>query len=134
MKQKLVEAHMACAEIYSQLSTAERLKVGCVIVKDDTIIAIGYNGTPKGEHNVCEDRHGYTLPNVIHAEDNALRKLTKSELSSSGASLFVTHTPCLNCGVRIVDAGIKDVYYKTEYLGENGLQYMINKGVNVIKI
>jgi dCMP deaminase len=120
MKQKFIDAHMASAEVYSRLSSAKRLQVGCVVVKDNTIIGIGYNGMPSGWTNDCEmkvyatewsidndiwdyqeeDGTQYNLktrPEVLHAETNALAKIARSTNSSEGASLFVTHAPCIDC-------------------------------------
>jgi len=124
MKEKFAIAHMRAAYVYADLSYCERRKVGCVIVKDDSIIAIGYNGTPSGEENVCEDCNGDTKPETIHAEDNALRKLTKRPESADGGVMFVTTAPCKGCASRVVDAGIKKVYYVELYRNANGVDYL----------
>lgn len=134
MKDKFVKAHMRAAYVYASLSSCERRQVGCVIVKHNSIIAIGYNGTPAGECNKCEDENGITRPDVIHAEDNALQKLMPSPTSSKGASMFVTTAPCKGCAVRIVNAKIKRVYYDDVYRNENGLDYLRRKGIEVIKV
>lgn len=129
MKEKHKHAHMHAAFGYAELSYCKRKQVGCVIVKDDTPIAIGYNGTPSGEENVCEDENGKTKPNVIHAEDNALRKLTRSHESSIGAHVFVTMAPCRRCAEKLRDARVAKVYYAEVYQGEDGLDYLNEHGI-----
>jgi len=130
---KFLTAHMKAAEVYAELSSAVRLKVGCVIVKDNTIICIGYNGMPSGWDNRCEnsvyvdDMHVQlvTKPEVIHAEANALAKVTRSTNSSEGASLFVTHAPCMDCAKQIYQAGIGQVFYKHLNLKNNdGIDFL----------
>lgn len=123
MKEKFLIAHMRAAFVYADLSHCERKKVGCVIVKDGTVIAIGYNGTPSGEDNCCEINN-VTKPEVIHAEDNALRKLTKSSESAKGAVMFVTTAPCKLCASRIIDAGIEKVYFVDMYRNADGIEYL----------
>jgi len=112
------------AEETARLSTAKKLKVGCVIVKDDRILSVGYNGTPSGWDNECEEikeQHDigttmlFTKQEVIHAEANALMKICTSTESSKGASLFVTHYPCVHCAKLIYQAGISEVYYINDY-------------------
>lgn len=134
MKEKFAKAHMKAAYVYSELSYCTRRQVGCIIVKHDSIIAFGYNGTPSGAENVCEDCDGNTKPEVIHAEDNALRKLTKGTESADGAVMFVTTAPCKLCASRIIDAGIKTVYYADLYRNANGIDYLKNRGVDVIQL
>lgn len=134
MKEKFIQAHMKVAYVYAALSSCERRKVGCVIVKDNSIIAIGYNGTPAGEDNCCEDEHGSTLPITIHAEDNCLRKLTGSTNNAMGASAFITLCPCILCAPRLIDAGITHVYYSEVYHNEDGLQHLEKNGVKVTKV
>lgn len=134
MKEKFIQAHMSAAYVYASLSSCERRKVGCVIVKDNSIIAIGYNGTPAGECNCCENEAGETIDAVIHAEDNALRKLTASTNNGIGAAAFVTLCPCKGCATRIVDAGITTVYYDEIYHNEDGKDYLEMRGVEVIKV
>lgn len=131
MKLKHAQAHMKVAHIYAELSYCKRKKVGCVIVKNNTPIAIGYNGTPSGEDNSCEE-NGVTKPNVIHAEDNALRKLTRSHESSEGAIVFLTATPCLRCAEKLTDAGVSKVYYGEVYHGSSqgiGLDHLHKHGI-----
>ena len=133
MKNKFVNAHMKVAETYAQLSSARRLQVGCVIVKNDTIIGIGYNGMPSGWDNKCEDADYVddmhvklvTKPEVIHAEANALAKVTRSTNSSEGASIFVTHAPCMDCAKQIYQAGISEVIFKHLNLKNNdGIDFL----------
>ena len=160
MKSKFIDAHMKAAEVYAELSSATRLHVGCVVVKDNTIIGIGYNGMPTGWDNVCEDieyvlkeechatpewliengfsesAHGWsrkkTKREVLHAETNALAKIARSTNSSDGASLFVTHEPCLDCAKIIHQAGIKEVFYRSPYPRANGGAEFLEKcGVEV---
>ena len=142
LKDKFQKAHMRAAEVYAELSSARRLHVGCVIVKNDTIIGIGYNGMPSGWDNNCEtetyidDFHieMVTKPEVIHAEANALAKVTKSTNSSEGAHLFVTHAPCLDCAKQIYQAGISHVYYRNNYKSEVGLEFLQKCQVHIKKV
>ena len=132
MKSKNAKAHMHVAYIYANLSHCNRRKVGCVIVKHDSIIAIGYNGTPSGEDNCCEDDNTkLTKDTVIHAEDNALRKLTKQYESAIGSDVFVTTAPCKLCAVRLADAGVKKVYYSELYQNTDGIQYLRKRNIEV---
>jgi dCMP deaminase len=124
MKDKFIHAYMDVAERFAQLSTAKKLQVGSVIVKDNRIISIGYNGTPSGWDNECEehviDDVFKTKPEVIHAEMNALMKLARSPESGEGAALFVTHFPCIECAKCIYQAGISIVYYRNQYEASKG--------------
>ena len=131
MKDKLKRAHMGAAFHYADLSYCNRRHVGCVIVKNDTPIALGYNGTPSGEENICEDEDGLSKPNVIHAEDNALRKLQRSHESSVGAYVFVTTAPCIRCAEMLKDAQVGKVYYATLYKGTEGLEYLIKHNIEI---
>lgn len=142
MKQKFIEAHMRTAENYAELSSARRLKVGCVIVKNDTIIGIGYNGMPSGWDNNCEEeildgdiKTLKTKPEVLHAERNSLDKITRNGgIGSNGASLFVTHAPCLECAKSIYGAGINSVYYRDQYRSVEGIEFLEKCGINVKQI
>jgi dCMP deaminase len=127
MKQKYIDTYMRVADVFAELSYAERRKVGCVVVKDDTIIALGYNGTPTGWDNDCEDEWNKTKPEVIHAEQNALDKIVRSTTSSVGADMFVTTAPCIECAKRILGAKINKVYYRDIYRNDDGIQFL-NKG------
>jgi dCMP deaminase len=138
MKPKHQTAHMRAAHIYAELSTARRLKVGALVVKDDRIISIGYNGMPKGWDNNCEfeleDGSIKTKPEVLHAETNAIAKLARSNESGLDADLFVTHSPCLDCAKLIYQSGIKRVYYANAYRDESGVTFLKNSGVEVTKL
>jgi len=143
MKEKYIEAHMKVAEIYADLSSAKRMKVGCVVVKDNTIIGIGYNGMPSGWDNTCENFVGYgsngeerlnTKPEVLHAETNAIAKISKSTHSSEGATLFVTHAPCLECAKLIYQSGINSVYYRDTYRNDEGLKFLEQCKIETLKI
>ncbi len=134
MKQKLAEAHMQAAYVYASLSYCNRRQVGCVIVKDDTIIAIGYNGTNPGEENSCEDENGNSKPNVVHAEDNAIRKLVRSPNNATNSTVFVTTCPCLPCARRLASAGVDTVYYDQVYRSTDGPDYLESRGITVIHL
>ena len=118
----------------AEMSRCKRKQVGCVIVKNGTPIAIGWNGTPSGEDNNCEDTDGNSKPNVIHAEDNALRKLTRSNESAEGAIVFLTAAPCMRCAERLSDAKIEKLYYAELYVSGThglGLDYLEKHGIEV---
>jgi dCMP deaminase len=142
MKQKFVDAHMKVAEVYAELSSAKRLHVGCVIVKDNTIIGIGYNGMPSGWDNVCEvvkhtDFTGTVVtmskPEVLHAETNAIAKVSKSTNSTDGATMFITHAPCLDCAKLVYQSGINSVYYRNTYKNDDGLKFLEKCNIKVEK-
>ena len=117
-------AHMKVAEIYGDLSTAKRAHVGCVIVKDNRIISIGYNGMPAGWDNTCEIDN-VTKPEVLHAETNAIAKVARSSESCHGATLYVTMAPCLDCAKLIYQSGIHRVVYRNDYpKGDAGLTFL----------
>jgi len=132
MKTKFIEAFMDCAVRFSQLSTAKRLQVGAIIVKDDRIISIGYNGMPSGWTNECECENGtVTKDEVIHAEANAIAKLAKSSESGQDAVMFCTHAPCIHCAKMIYTSGISKVYYKQKYRTDDGLDFLKKCNVKV---
>jgi dCMP deaminase len=142
MKQKFIDYFMDVAERTSQLSHAVRLKVGAIIVKDDRIISIGYNGMPSGWDNNCEYvfRHPQTKieelvtrKEVLHAESNCLAKLAKSNESGVGATLFITHAPCLDCAKLIYQSGINNVLYRNTYRSDDGINFLDKSGVNVTR-
>ncbi len=133
MKQKWLHAYMDTADRFAQLSSAQRLKVGSVIVKDHRIISIGYNGTPAGWDNVCEDANFKTKPEVIHAEANAITKLARDGESGNGAVLFCTHAPCIDCAKLIFGAGIRQVFYRETYRTTDGVDFLVNSGVDVVQ-
>lgn len=167
MKLKYQIAHMQAAHIYANLSSAQRLKVGAIIVKDDRIISIGYNGMPSEWDNTCEIKEYMepdaaswlsldeinkqwpneevvdgkvwryklkTKPEVLHAEMNALMKLARSTESGLNSSLFITHSPCLDCAKGIYQAGIKEVFYTTDYRSTEGIEFLTKCGIEVKKI
>ena len=134
---------MDVAERFAELSSARRLHVGAIVVKDDRIISIGYNGMPSGWDNNCEDEIRYpdaegvtlkTKPEVLHAESNALAKVARSTNSSEGATLYVTHAPCLECSKLIYQSGINSVFYRNEYRDSAGINFLHNCQVSVNKI
>jgi dCMP deaminase len=135
MKPKHQTAHMRAAHIYAELSTARRLKVGALVVKDDRIVSIGYNGMPSGWDNNCEydleDGNIKTRPEVLHAETNALAKLARSTESGLDADLFVTHSPCLDCAKLIYQSGIKRVFYANAYRDNSGINFLKSSGIEV---
>jgi len=128
LKPKFIDAYMDTAKRFAQLSHAKRLQVGAIVVKDDRIISIGYNGMPTGWDNCCEE-DGKTKPEVLHAEANALTKLAKSTESGDGAMLFCTHSPCIDCAKLIAQSGITHVYYDDNYRSEEGLKFLVKSGV-----
>ena len=170
MKEKFKQTYMKTAKIFAELSQARRLHVGAIVVKDDRIISIGYNGMPAGWDNNCEDtewcsaggwlspeeieeRWPYegtyldadgntmqgryrlkTKPEVLHAESNAIAKLAKSTNSGLGATLFVTHSPCIECAKLIYQSGISSVYYNKNYRDDSGIKFLEKSGVNIEKI
>jgi len=129
---------MDTAEVFAELSHARRLHVGAIVVKDDRIISIGYNGMPAGWDNDCEDvledRTLKTKPEVLHAETNAIAKLAKSTESGLGATMFITHAPCLDCAKLIYQSGINSVYYRTSYRDDNGVEFLKNSGIGVAQV
>ena len=125
---------MEVAEITANLSYAKRLKVGCVIVKDDRILSIGYNGTPPGHDNCCENEVEESLvtkPEVIHAEANAILKLAQSTDSAKDSVLFVTHCPCMECVKMIISCGISAIIYKHEYRFHEQLELLRKCNIRV---
>jgi len=143
MKQKLVDAYMQTAETFAELSHARRLHVGAIIVKDDRIISIGYNGMPAGWDNNCEFEfvHPQTkIPElisnkeVLHAETNAIAKLAKSNESGLDADMFITHAPCLDCAKLIYQSGIRSVFYRDAYRDQSGIQFLEQSKVAVTQV
>lgn len=143
MKEKFVNAYMGVAERFAELSSARRLHVGAIIVKDDRIISIGYNGMPAGWDNNCEFEFVdpqtkipelVTRKEVLHAETNAIAKLARSSESGLGATMFITHAPCLDCAKLIYQTGISTVYYRNTYRENNGVEFLLKGGVDVKQI
>lgn len=125
---------MNVATEYAKLSSCQRLKVGALLVKDGTPIAIGYNGTKPGQDNCCEGADGKTLPTVRHAEINALNKLWTTNEKASGAALFVTHAPCIECAQDLFNAGVRDYYFRWHYRDDSGIRFLLNNGATVHKV
>ena len=133
---------MKTAETFAELSHARRLHVGAIVVKDDRIISIGYNGMPAGWDNDCEDLvHRIaeepvlkTKPEVLHAETNAIAKLARSTESGLGADIFITHAPCLDCAKLIYQSGINRVYYSENYRSDEGVKFLTKSGITVEQI
>ena len=143
MKPKFIAAFMDVAERFAQLSSAKRLQVGAIVVKDDRIISIGYNGMPSGWDNECEDTFHHhelgtcttvTKAEVLHAETNAISKLARGTESGAGATMFVTHAPCIDCAKLVYQSGIDTVYYKNDYRSTQGLEFLTKSNVDVIKV
>tara|TARA_B100001287_G_scaffold80758_1_gene67241 strand:- start:1846 stop:2250 length:405 start_codon:yes stop_codon:yes gene_type:complete len=120
--------------MYAEMSSARRKKVGALIVKDNTIISDGYNGTPSGFNNNCEDADGKTLWYVLHAEANAITKMAKSNTSCENSTLYVTLSPCKECSKLIIQSGIKKVVYKEKYKDTSGLDFLGNFNIECIQI
>lgn len=160
MKKKFIDFYMQIAEHTSKLSSATRLKVGSVIVKDNNILGYGYNGTPSGWDNTCETKHydlsrditgNYfpdhenhyplsdevgryklvTKPEVLHSEMNAIMKVAKSNMSTEGSTIFCTHAPCMDCAKAIYQSGINQLFYRDTYRSEAGLDFLKKSGVQV---
>ena len=148
MKQKFIDLYMAWADRTAQLSHARRLQVGAVIVKDDSVISYGYNGMPAGWDNNCEDGVGHVLdkanniveirlktkPEVLHAESNAIAKLAKSTNSGLGATMFITHAPCMECAKLIYQSGIGHVLYRNSYRDTGGIAFLEKSGVEITQV
>jgi dCMP deaminase len=143
MKQKLIDAYMKTAETFAELSHARRLHVGAIVVKDDRIISIGYNGMPAGWDNDCEDQiyeeDGFhitlkTKSEVLHAETNAIAKLAKSNESGLGATMFITHAPCMECAKLIYQSGIGHVLYRDSYRDTSGITFLEKSGIEVSQV
>lgn len=131
---KVDYSYLEMAAVWARNSYCKRRQVGALIVKDRMIISDGYNGTPSGFENVCEDENGVTKPYVLHAEANAITKVAKSGNNSLGATLYVTASPCLECAKLIIQAGIKRVVYRDEYRLNDGIDLLRRAGVEVEKV
>ena len=161
MKDKFIPMYMTIAETVAQQSSAKRLQVGAIVVKEDRIISIGYNGMPAGWTNLCEDTIfvldeevmgtdmvalGYTRSQngnwfktvtkeeVIHAEANAIAKLARSTEAGDGSTMFLTHAPCIQCAKQIYTAGIKSVYYRNSYRDTSGIDFLTTRQVEVKQV
>ncbi len=131
-KQKILDyRYLKMASIWAENSYCTRRKVGALIVKDKMIISDGYNGTPSGFENICEDSNGVTKPYVLHAEANAITKIARSGNNSDGATLYVTAAPCIECAKLIIQAGIKRVIYSEPYRLSDGIDLLKRAGINI---
>lgn len=124
--------YIRMAKIWAENSYCKRRQVGAIIVKDKMIISDGYNGTPSGFENICEDESGLTKPYVLHAEANAITKIARSGNNSDGATLYVTAAPCIECAKLIIQAGIKRVVYSEEYRLNDGIELLQRAGIEVV--
>lgn len=124
--------YMRMANIWAENSYCERRKVGALIVKDKMIISDGYNGTPSGFENVCENEEGFTKPYVLHAEANAITKIARSNNNSNGATMYVTASPCIECAKLIIQSGIRRVVYGEKYRLTDGIDLLERAGIETV--
>jgi len=130
-KDKFDLRYMQMARIWAENSYCERRKVGAILVKERMIISDGFNGTPSGFPNVCEDGNNVSLPYVLHAEANAITKVARSNNSSDGATLYITDSPCIECSKLIIQAGIRRVVYGRQYRLTDGIELLKRAGIQV---
>jgi dCMP deaminase len=133
-QKKYDKAYLRMASEWGKLSFCKRKQVGAIIVKDRMIISDGYNGTPTGFENHCEDEEGYTKWYVLHAEANAISKVASSTQSCNGATLYITLSPCKECSKLIHQSGIKRVVYQNAYKDDSGLQFLQKAGVALVHL
>jgi len=134
-KQKQFDkSYLEMAQVWSKNSYCKRRQVGALLVKERMIISDGYNGTPAGFENVCEDEEGHTKPYVLHAEANAITKVAKSGNSSLGATMYVTTAPCVECAKLIIQAGIKRLVYREGYRATDGIELLLRAGIEVVNL
>lgn len=131
-QQQLDQRYLRMARIWAENSYCQRRQVGALVVKDKRIISDGYNGTPSGFENQCEDENGVTQPYVLHAEANAITKLARSSNNSDGATLYVTASPCIECAKLIIQAGIKRVVYAEQYRLDDGIKLLQRAHIEVM--
>ena len=131
-QRKLDDRFLRMARIWAENSYCQRRQVGALVVKDKMIISDGYNGTPSGFENICEDEHGLTKTYVLHAEANAITKLARSSKNSDGATIYITASPCIECAKLIIQAGIKRVVYGEKYRLMDGIQLLERAGIEVV--
>ena len=135
IKQNLIDIrYMKMAFIWSENSYCKRRKVGALLVKDKMIISDGYNGTPSGFENICEDENNGTKPYVLHAEANAITKVARSNNSSNGATLYVTSSPCIECAKLIIQAGIRRVVYSDAYRLSDGVELLERANIELVSV
>jgi len=128
------KSYLEMAAVWAKNSYCKRRQVGALLVKDKMIISDGYNGTPSGFENICEDEDGHTKPFVLHAEANAITKVAKSGNSSQGATMYVTTAPCLECAKLIIQAGIKRLVYKEDYRISDGVELLRRAGIEIVNV
>lgn len=133
-KEAFDRRYLRMARIWAENSYAVRRKVGALLVKDGMIISDGYNGTPSGFENVCEDEKGNTKPYVLHAEANAITKVAQSNNSSKGSTLYITASPCIECAKLIIQAGIRRIVYNEQYRLADGLEILKRAGIEIVHI
>ncbi len=126
--------YIKMARIWAENSYCVRRQVGALLVKNKMIISDGYNGTPSGFENICEDENGKTKPYVLHAEANAITKVAKSNNSSEGSTLYVTSSPCIECAKLIIQSGIRRVVYCDDYHSNDGLELLRRVGIETVRV
>lgn len=131
-QEKFDQRYLQMARIWAQNSYCQRRQVGALVVKEGMIISDGYNGTPSGFENVCEDDNGLTKPYVLHAEANAITKLARSSNNSDGATIYITASPCIECAKLIIQAGIRRVVYGEKYRLTDGIELLERAGIEVV--
>ncbi|MBQ9202834.1 MAG: dCMP deaminase family protein [Prevotella sp.] len=131
-QQRFDQRYLEMARIWAENSYCTRRQVGALVVKDGMIISDGYNGTPSGFENVCEDETGVTKPYVLHAEANAITKLARSSNNSDGATIYITASPCIECAKLIIQSGIKRVVYSEKYRLMDGIELLLRAGIEVV--
>ena len=131
-QRKFDQRYLEMARIWAKNSYCQRRQVGALVVKNNMIISDGYNGTPSGFENVCEDDNGITKPYVLHAEANAITKLARSNNNSEGATIYITASPCIECAKLIIQAGIKRVVYGEKYRLTDGIELLERAGIEVV--
>ena len=131
-QRKFDQRYLEMARIWAKNSYCQRRQVGALVVKNNMIISDGYNGTPSGFENVCEDDNGITKPYVLHAEANAITKLARSSNNSEGATIYITASPCIECAKLIIQAGIKRVVYGEKYRLTDGIELLERTGIEVV--
>ena len=131
-QRKFDQRYLEMARIWAQNSYCQRRQVGALVVKNGMIISDGYNGTPSGFENICEDDNGVTMPYVLHAEANAITKLARSNNNSDGATIYITASPCIECSKLIIQSGIRRVVYGEKYRLMDGIELLERAGIEVV--
>jgi dCMP deaminase len=131
---RLDTVYLKMAQVWATNSHCKRSQVGCLVVKDKTIVSDGYNGTPTGFPNICEDENNQTLSSVLHAEANAITKLAMNTVTSSGSTMYVTLSPCYMCAKAIINAGVSEVRYTNEYRDRSGIELLEKHGIKITRL